>query len=606
VSDPSDKQRRQHAASWPLIRRLARSYLKPQRWRLASAVFWMAVAAATTGALAKLMEPIIDEVFQNKNGAMLWPVAVAVLVTFAFRGIATYAHSVQMNHAGQAIVADIQRRLFSHLLRSDLAYFHANPAGHLVSHLINDVNLMRYAVAEVMTGIFKSVLTLAVLIGVMFAQDWVLSLAAFIVFPVAAWFVARIGSRLRRVSYNTQAELGHFSAMLNQTFQGMRHVKAYGMEDYERQRAGTTIDRLFHLTHKGFRVQAISTPVTEILSGIAIVTVIVYGGYQVISGERTAGTLFSFITAFLLAYEPMKRLAKLNAQLQGGLAAAERVLAVMDTEPGIADREGARPLAVESYDIRFEDVHFSYGDEKRALRGVDLEVPDGRTVALVGASGSGKSTILNLIPRFYEADRGSVSIGGRDVRDVTLASLRSNLALVSQEVALFNDTIRANIAYGRLGASDEQIVEAARAAAAHDFITALPDGYETMVGEFGVKLSGGQRQRIAIARAMLRNAPILLLDEATSALDTESERLVQEAVRKLQKGRTTVVIAHRLSTIVDADRIYVIDGGQVVETGTHAELLHRGGVYRRLFNLQGGLQGGLSASEANESARAAG
>jgi subfamily B ATP-binding cassette protein MsbA len=593
VPDAFDQQNRAQAATWPLMWRLIRTYLRPQRWRVLSALVWMSVAAGTTGALAKLMEPIIDEVFQARNQAMLFPIAGSVLLAFALRGVATYAHGVQMNHAGQAIVAEVQRQLYAHLLRSDLAFFHANAAGQLVSRLVNDVGVMRLAVAEVLTGMFKSSLTLAFLVAVMFYQDWVLSLAAFAVFPVAAVFVARLGKRLRRVSFVTQAELGNFSTILNQTFQGARHVKAYGMEVFEERRAQGIIDSLFRLTHKGFRVQALSAPVTEVLSGLAIVTVIVYGGFQVINGERTPGALFSFITAFLLAYEPMKRVAKLNAQLQAGLAAAERVFALLDTAPRVVDRPGAEPLRLGRADIRFEDVHFSYtpekgGPERGALHGVTLEVPAGRTVALVGPSGAGKSTILNLIPRFYDVERGVVSVGGADVRGVTLRSLRERIALVSQEVALFDDTVLANIAYGREGASEAEIVEAARAAAAHDFIEAMPEGYATRIGEFGVKLSGGQRQRIAIARAMLRNAPILLLDEATSALDTESERLVQEALRRLQKGRTTLVIAHRLSTVVDADRIFVVDGGRVAEEGSHAELLRRGGIYARLWALQSG------------------
>ncbi|WP_246149178.1 ABC transporter ATP-binding protein [Skermanella pratensis] len=577
-----------HTATWPLLKRLILTYLKPYRWILAQALLWMAVAAATTGMMAKLMEPIIDEVFQNRNQAMLLPVAAGVLIAFGLRGISTYFHSVQMNKIGQRIVADVQGDMYAHLLRSDLSFFHGTSAGQLISRMVNDVGLMRLAVAECLTGLGKSVLTLVILVGVMFHQDWVLATGAFVAFPLAAYFVARIGKRLRKVSANTQAELGHFSTILNQTLQGARHVKAYGMETYEQKRVGGIIENLYELVHKGFRVSAMSGPVTEILSGMAIVTVIVYGGYQVISGERTPGALFSFITAFLLAYEPMKRMAKLNGQLQGGLAAADRVFALLDTAPAIVDRAGARTLDVARYDVRFDDVHFSYGDEKQALHGITLDVPDGQTVALVGPSGAGKSTLLNLIPRFYDVTGGAVRIGGVDVRDVTLASLRSRIALVSQEVALFDDSIRANIAYGRIGATEDEIVAAAKAAAAHDFILGLPDGYDTLVGEFGVKLSGGQRQRISIARAMLRNAPILLLDEATSALDTESERAVQGALRALQQGRTTLVVAHRLSTIVDADRVYVIDGGRVAETGTHAELLRRNGIYARLWGMQSG------------------
>src|SRR3954447_5952387 len=589
VSNSFDKPTTRHTATMPLLKRLIATYLRPHRWLLAKALFWMAVAAATTGTMAKLMEPIIDEVFQNRNRAMLFPVAAGVLIAFGMRGLSTYFHSVQMNQIGQRIVADIQSQMYSHLLHLDLAFFHGTSAGQLISRMVNDVGLMRLAVAECLTGMGKSVLTLVFLIAIMFQQDWVLATGAFIVFPVAAYYVARLGKRLRKVSANTQAELGHFSTILNQTLQGARHVKAYGMEEYEERRVGGIIENLFQLVHKGFKVSAMSGPVTELLSGLAIVTVIVYGGYQVTMGERTAGALFSFIPAFLRPYEPMKRMAKLNGQLQGGLAAADRVFTLLDTRPSILNKPDAGPLSVASHGIRFQDVHFSYGNEKQALHGITLDVPDGHTVALVGPSGAGKSTLLNLIPRFYDVTGGAVLVGGSDVRDVTLASLRNHIALVSQEVALFDDTIRANIAYGRIAATEDEIVAAARGAAAHDFIVGLPDGYDTMVGEFGVKLSGGQRQRISIARAMLRNAPILLLDEATSALDTESERVVQGALKALQQGRTTLVVAHRLSTIVDADRIYVIDAGRVAESGTHGELLRFDGIYAKLWGMQSGL-----------------
>ncbi|EWY36209.1 ABC transporter permease [Skermanella stibiiresistens SB22] len=600
---PFDRATTRHTATWPLLRRLIATYLRPYRWTLAQAVMWMALAAITTGAMAKLMEPIIDEVFQNRNQAMLFPVAAGVLTAFALRGISTYFHSVQMNQIGQRIVADVQSDMYAHLLRSDLSFFHGTSAGQLISRMVNDVGLMRLAVAECLTGLGKSVLTLVILVAVMFQQDWVMATGAFLAFPIASYFVASIGKRLRKVSANTQAELGHFSTILNQTLQGARHVKAYGMEAYERDRVGGIIENLYNLIHKGFKVSAMSGPITEVLSGLAIVSVIVYGGFQVINGTRTAGALFSFITAFLLAYEPMKRMAKLNGQLQGGLAAADRVFALLDTAPSIVDRPGAKALEVARHDIRFDRVEFSYGDDKQALHGISIEVPEGQTVALVGPSGAGKSTLLNLIPRFYDVTGGAVLIGGVDVRDATLSSLRNEIALVSQEVALFDDSIRANIAYGRLGASEDEIVAAAKGAAAHDFIIGLPDGYDTMVGEFGVKLSGGQRQRISIARAMLRNAPILLLDEATSALDTESERAVQGALRTLQHGRTTLVVAHRLSTIVDADRVYVIHDGRVAETGTHAELLRQDGIYARLWGMQSGSgQGGadLGGAELGE------
>jgi subfamily B ATP-binding cassette protein MsbA len=358
------------------------------------------------------------------------------------------------------------------------------------------------------------------------------------------------------------------------------------MEAYETARADRLIESVNRLLNRAARIRSATSPVMETLGGIAVAGVILYGGYQVIEGTRTVGTFFSFITALLLAYQPMKTLANLTANLQEGLAAAQRIFAVLDIEPEIRDAPGAVPLAVSGGEIRFEAVRFTYPNGGPALNGADLVVPAGKTVALVGASGAGKSTVLNLIPRFYDTASGRVLIDGMDVRRVTLSSLRANIALVSQEVSLFDDTVRGNIAYGRFGASEADIVAAAKAAAADEFIRALPQGYDTMVGEHGVKLSGGQRQRVAIARAMLKNAPILLLDEATSALDTESERQVQAALKTLMRGRTTLVIAHRLSTVVDADLIYVIDAGRIVESGTHAELLARGGAYQRLYALQ--------------------
>ena len=579
-----------YTGTWPLVRRLFGTYLWPHRGQLGLALFFMAINAATTGAMARLMEPVMDGVFEQRNRAMVVPVAAAVLVAFVVRGFSDYFHSVMMNRIGQKVVADVQKELYGHLLCADLAFFHATSAGQLISRVINDVSVMRGAMAECLTSAGKSTLTLAFLIGVMFYNDWLLATGAFVAFPLAGLFVARMGKRMRQVTTSTQQEMGDFSTVLNQTFQGVRHVKAYGMEAHEQQRVGAIIDRLFNLVCKAFRVSAMTTPVTEVLSGLAIVSVIVYGGLRVIDGQSTLGALMSFIAAFLLAYEPMKRLSKINAQLQSGLAAAERVFDLLDIRATITDKPLARPMAVERFDIRFDDVHFSYRpagqDDAPALRGITLEVPHGKTVALVGPSGAGKSTVLNLIPRFYDVSRVSVSIGGIDVRDATMASLRSHIALVSQEVALFDQSIRDNIAYSRPDADEAQIVAAARAAAAHDFIAALPLGYDTVVGEHGVKLSGGQRQRIAIARAMLRDAPILLLDEATSSLDTESERAVQGALRTLQTGRTTLVIAHRLSTVVDADQIYVLDHGRVVESGTHAELLRHNGLYGRLYGLQ--------------------
>lgn len=569
-----------------LLKRILKIYLKPHLGKIIFAFLCMAVAALTTGAMPLLMENIINDVFIAKEQEMLKWVGIGVLVTFFLRGIASYGHTVTMNAIGQGVVAEIQSDLFKHLMSLDIKFFHATTAGKLISRLTNDVGIMRQAMAEGLTSVGKSILTLIVLVGIMFWQDWKLACGAFFVFPLAALMVSRIGKKLRKVSSDTQQEMGQLSSMLNQSFQGVRHVKAYGMEEFEHKRVKSLIDNVFHLIHKAFRFSAMTTPITETLSGLAIVTVIVYGGYQVIAETKTAGEFFSFMTAFLMAYEPMKKLAKLNGHIQSGLAAAERVFRLLDHEAEIKDNPDAKTLVTTDYTINFHKVNFSYDGDLPALKDFSITIPHGQTIALVGASGSGKSTALNLIPRFYDRQSGEITIGNTDIKTVTLNSLRDSIALVSQEVALFDDTVLANIAYGRIGASEEEIIKAAKDAAAHDFIVNLPDGYQTIIGENGVSLSGGQRQRLAIARAMLRNAPILLLDEATSALDTQSERAVQEALDHLSEGRTTLVIAHRLSTIIDADKIYVLDAGNVVEAGQHQELMDKNGAYANLWKMQ--------------------
>jgi len=569
-----------------LVWRLARDFMRPHVRRILFAFLLMGLAAGSTAGRAWLMEPVLDRIFVAREGSLLLLIAGGALALALVKGLADYGDAVLMTRVGQRVIADVQLALFARLMRADLAYFHAHSSGTLISRFTSDAALLRGAAANVLGAIGKDAVTVVFLVGVMFYQDWLLALISFFVFPLAIRPIVAIGRRIRRVTASAQAEIGQFTTLLSQTFQGARHVKAYGMEEYEERRAAGLIERLFSLIDRGTRTRSRASPMMETLGGTAIAVVILYGGHQVISGARTPGALFSFITALLLAYQPLKSMANLNASLQEGLAAAQRIFEVLDVEPAIRDLPGARPLRISGGEIRFEDVRFGYVPGTPVIGGLSLTIPAGHTVALVGPSGAGKSTILNLIPRFYDIERGSITIDGQNVREVTIASLREAIALVAQEVSLFDDTVCANIAYGRFGASSAEIEEAARAAAADDFIHELPQSYDTMVGEHGVRLSGGQRQRIAIARAMLKNAPILLLDEATSALDSESERHVQRALNALIRGRTTLVIAHRLSTVQGADLICVLDRGQIVETGRHPELLARGGLYARLYAMQ--------------------
>lgn len=570
---------------------IIKTYLAPYSGQLAIAMLFMFLAAGATAVFAKLLQPVLDKamigVQSNPNSIdVILPLGAMIFASFAVRGMATYIHTIKMNKISQSVVADIQRDVFSHFMSLDLAFFHKYPSGQLVSRVTNDVNVMRAAVSDALTGIGSNLLTLIFLVGVMVMQDWKLSLITFAVFPFAAGLVAYLGRRLRKVSKSIQGETANLMGVLTQIFQGIRQVQAYGMEAYEKKRAHGAVETVRNLNIKAARIGNLSTPINEILVGGVVFGIIVYGGYRIAAGELTPGGLMSFIAAFSLAYEPMKKLAKLNSALQMGLGAAERVEEMMKQVTSIAESNDAKALATTRPEIEFRNIEFSYdsSEAEKALDNVSFKVEAGKVTALVGPSGSGKSTLLSLALRFYDPVGGQVTIDGEDLRSMTLESLRRNIALVSQDITIFDDTIAGNIAYGLSGATQEQIEEAAKAAAAHDFISAMPLGYQTEVGENGVRLSGGQKQRLSLARAILRNAPILLLDEATSALDNESERLIQQTLEKMQKDRTTLVIAHRLSTIQHADKIIVLDHGKIVEQGTHDELLPLGGVYTRMHN----------------------
>ena len=597
-----------------MVKRIVRDYLVRYWLRIVLAFVLLGVVSACTAAIPFILRELLDSAFAGGTAPenawltrtiaglfssdarynQLYFIALATAAVFVVKGGAAYGAVTMMAYVGHRSVADIQDSMFARLMRADLGFFQNTPTGQLISAFTNDTNAMRSLFSDTVVSIGRDIVTVIALVAAMFWIDWILSCITFFVFPLIAYPVYRIGQRMRKVSANTQAEMAQFTTLQDESFQGIRHVKAYGMEEYETGRATSVVRRIFRLNYKAEKVRAITEPLLEAIAGVAIAAVLLYGGYQVIGGARTPGDFGGFLAALLLAYDPVRRLARLNANLQKGLAAAERVFAKLDIEPGIVDRPGAKPLALESGGVRLSDVVFAYGREDggaapalgRDGRGVTLDVPAGRTVALVGPSGAGKTTVLNLIPRFFDVDGGAVLIDGQDVRDVTLASLRARIGLVSQETALFDDTIRANIAYGKRGATEQEVVAAATAAAAHDFIMDLPQQYDTRVGGLGEKVSGGQRQRISIARAILKDAPILLLDEATSALDTESERQVQAALDSLRKGRTTIVIAHRLSTIVDADIVYVLDEGRVVEFGSHGDLVAAGGAFARLHARQ--------------------
>lgn len=546
----------------------------------------MAIAAGATAAIAYLMEPVLDEVFIEKDRDMLILIPIIVIAVTLLKGGATYCQAALMAFVGQRIIANLQSLLFAHVINFDLAFFHETTSGKLISRMTNDINLMRNAVSNALTGLIKDSLTLIFLVAVMFEKDWKLGLLAFVVFPIAVYPIIRIGRRMRKVSTSALDELGRFTARLSETFQSARHVKAYNMEKFECERTDKIIENVFQLIFKALRTRSLASPIMETLGGIFVALVILYGGWQVIDATLTPGEFFAFVTAMLLAYQPLKALSNLNVNLQEGLAATQRVFDILDAKPKIKTIPEAPDIKVNKGEIRFNNVTFNYETGVNALNNISLHVPPGKTVALVGPSGAGKSTILNLIPRFYDADSGHVAIDNIDVSVVNLTSLREAIALVSQEIILFDDSVRANIAYGRLTASETEIISVAKSAGAHDFIQSLPNGYDTRIGEHGAKLSGGQRQRISIARAMLKDAPILLLDEATSALDPETERLIQYSLRQLMKNRTTLLIAHRLTTVKEADIIYFIDNGRVMESGSHTSLMENNGPYAQLYLLE--------------------
>ncbi|MEE4164581.1 MAG: lipid A export permease/ATP-binding protein MsbA [Desulfocapsaceae bacterium] len=560
--------------------------IKPYKTKLIISMVSMVFVALFTGSQTYLVKDLIDKIFIAKNEYYLFGLTMLVVAIFALKGVFYYTYHYLLEQIGLAIIRDFRTKIFSHIHLQPLSFFHQYPTGTLISRVISDVTFMQQAVSSALVGLMRDFCTVLVLFGVIFYLNWKLALFSFIVLPVTAYPIYRFGQVFRKLSTNTQEETAHVSNVLYETITGNRIVKAFNMEEYENERYNSQLGSLFNVEVKNAKFRCLQHPLMEFIGGIAIALFIWFGGKSVIDGSSSPGTFFALMTSLIVAYDPVKRIGKVNASIQQGLAAAARVFTILDITPEIADSEDARPLPPFQRSIVFREVSFHYSDNTLALSGISLSVPRGQTLAIVGHSGGGKTTLTNLIPRFLDVSAGTICIDDTDIRDITIRSLRDQIAMVTQQTILFNDTVKNNIAYGSLDSPLEAIEKAAVAAYAYDFIKSLPRGFDTIIGEGGARLSGGERQRISIARALLKNAPILILDEATSALDTESEREVQGALENLMKNRTTFVIAHRLSTIKTADRIIVIKNGTIVEDGTHDELLLQHGEYELLYNMQ--------------------
>jgi subfamily B ATP-binding cassette protein MsbA len=562
-------------------------YLNPYRWRLAAAFVCALLVAGLSAAYAWLVRPVLDGLFISREERLLVILPLAILAVAVLKGLFNYGQNYLMNYVGNQVIGDIREQLFTKLIRLPIRFHDTNTSGRLVSRVINDVSLMANAIAGVLKDLFQQGLTFLAMIGVIVYQNWKLAMISIVVVPLAVTTMVRMGQRLRNLATRGQERMGDMASTLQEALAGIRMVKSFGREEEEAKRFRRSNDAFIHTTMKAIQVSSIGSSHMEVIGVLGVAGIIWYGGYLVIHDEMTPGAFFSFLAAMFMAYAPIRRLSGANNTVQQALAAAERVFEVLDLQTEQEANSGRTDIPPIRRSIEFRHVSFQYdGHTMAALNHVDLTIQAGEVLAFVGSSGSGKTTLVSLLPRYYEPTEGQILIDGIDLRDCTLRSVRAQIGIVSQEVVLFDDTIRNNIGYGRPDASAAEVEGAARLAFAHDFIEKLPQRYDTVIGERGLKLSGGERQRIAIARAILRDPPILILDEATSALDTQSERIVQLALANLMKNRTTLVVAHRLSTIQNADRIVVLDRGAVVEIGSHEELLRKGGQYKKLHSLQ--------------------
>jgi subfamily B ATP-binding cassette protein MsbA len=543
----------------------------------------MIISAICSANIVKFVQPIIDKIFLTHDTHMLLFMPFMITLMFFIKGIAEYYQNYLVKYVGQCILTDLQMEMYEHLLSADVAFIQSQSSGRIISRFTNDITMMRGAVSNLLVGCAKHFFTVVLLIIVMFRLEPAISSVTFLVFPLAIYPVQRLGRKIRRISASSQEELGNYTSRLDETFNSIKIVKSFIGEKIESNRALLIATNILSFYKKTSKLDALISPIMETLSGIAIGGIIWYGGSLVIEGKSTPGALFALLTAFAAAYRPFKSLVSLNVNLQEGMAAAKRVFNILDTEPVIKDHKDAKIVNFTSANIVFKEVGLRF-ESKIAIKFIDLKLKPNKIIAFVGRSGSGKTSIGNLLVRFYDPTEGEILVNGTNIKDIKITCLREQISLVAQETHLFDASVASNIAYGSINATKEQIIEAAKCADADEFITHLPAGYDTVIGAQGLTLSGGQRQRLSIARAFLKNSPILIWDEATSSLDQNSERKIIESLKKLRRGKTTLIITHRLSSIIDADEIIVLKSGRVCEQGTHNRLLENKSEYHKLYN----------------------